>query len=180
MSNIYLTGYRGVGKSTVAPIVAEKLGWQWADLDVELETRAGRTIREIFAQSGEPTFRDLEATLLEEFAGRCDSVVATGGGIILRPGNRERLKHGFVVWLKADPEMIEARLAADPTTRERRPNLTAAGGIDEIRRVIAERTSLYEEVADLQLGADQDPDRLAELIVEAFGRRPSLGRSGSR
>lgn len=175
MSNIYLIGYRGVGKSTVAPLVAERLGWRWADLDVELESRAGKTIREIFAESGEPTFRDLEAKLLEEFAGRAEQVVATGGGIILRPANRERLKNGFVVWLTADPEMIEQRLAADPTTRERRPNLTAAGGIDEIRRVIAERTPIYQEVARLQLAADQDSNRLAELIVEAFNRRPSTG-----
>lgn len=176
MSNIYLTGYRGVGKSTVAPLIAAQLGWQWADLDVELEARAGKTIREIFADSGEPTFRDLEAKLLEEFAGRADWVVATGGGIILRTANRERLKDGFVVWLTADPELIEARLAADPTTRERRPNLTAAGGIDEIRRVIAERTPLYQDVADLQLAADQDPRQLAELIIAAYGRRPLPGR----
>jgi shikimate kinase len=147
--NIALIGYRGTGKSEVARQLALRLGWDWVDADVEIELKAGKSIAAIFADEGEAAFRDLEAEILAELVGRDRTVLALGGGVILRPANRALLKQiGKVVWLTAEPETIARRLAADTTTAARRPNLTAAGGLDEIRRVLAQRLPLYRESSD--------------------------------
>src|SRR5438270_10957805 len=98
--NIFLIGYRGTGKSTVATILAERLGWTALDADTALENKHGCTIAHIFATEGEAAFRDKEESLLEELCGLRRRVIATGGGAILRPTNRQRLRGaGRVVWL---------------------------------------------------------------------------------
>ena len=174
--NIYLIGYRGAGKSTVAPLVAESLGpgWSAVDMDEELERRAGRSISAIFQADGESVFRDLEADLLADLSGRSGLVVATGGGVIGRPSNRVRLAEGFVVWLTIEPAVVERRLHADASTRARRPNLTKAGGADEIRTLLAERTPHYRGLADLTLASDRaEPAALATAIVDVWRRRTS-------
>jgi shikimate kinase len=145
--NLLLIGYRGTGKSTVARLVAERLGWQWLDADVELERRAGKSIAEIFADSGEGAFRELESQVLAELVRLDWHVLALGGGVVLQPQNREVIKRaGPVVWLTADPETILDRISADPTTAARRPNL-ARGGLEEIRDLLAMREPLYRECA---------------------------------
>jgi shikimate kinase len=146
--NLLLIGYRGTGKSAVARIVAERLGWPWVDADVELERRVGKTIAAIFADEGEAVFRDRESRLLSELVGLDRHVVALGGGVVLRAANRALIKQAAnVIWLTADPETIHARVAADPTTSARRPNLTASGGIEEIRQLLAQREPFYRECA---------------------------------
>jgi len=82
---IYLIGYRGTGKSTVARLLAKNLGWQFLDMDAEIEARTGRSIRQIFADEGEPGFRQLESDLLREVSLLTNHVIATGGGVILDP-----------------------------------------------------------------------------------------------
>lgn len=168
-----LVGYRGVGKTTVAQGLAMRLGWPWLDADVELERRAGRTIREIFAADGEPTFRQLETELLAELLTRDQLVLATGGGAILNPATRARLRAaGTVVWLTAQPATIAARLAGDATTADRRPNLTTQGGLAEIEHVLQQREALYREVATLTLSTeDQSPAELIERILAALPRQ---------
>src|SRR5688500_2590703 len=81
--NLLLIGYRGTGKSTVARLVAERLNWPWLDADVELERRAGKSIAAIFAEDGEPAFRDLESQVLAELVQADRHVLALGGGVIL-------------------------------------------------------------------------------------------------
>jgi shikimate kinase len=153
--NITLIGYRGTGKSEVARQLALRLGWDWIDADVEVELKAGKSIAAIFADDGESAFRDLEAEIFAELVGRDRTVLALGGGVILRPANRALLKQiGKVVWLTAEPETIARRLAADATTASRRPNLTAAGGLDEIRRALAQRLPLYRESSDAQIDTE--------------------------
>ncbi len=135
-SRIHLIGYRGTGKSAVAQQLALRLGWDWVDADVELELRAGKSIAAIFADDGEPGFRDLESAMLVELVRQERRVLATGGGVVLRAENRELLRSGAtVVWLKATPETILRRLTDDWTTVSRRPNLTT-GGLDEIRDML--------------------------------------------
>lgn len=170
MSNIYLVGYRGSGKSRVAPLVAQFLGWPWLDCDDLLEQQAGLTIAELFAQEGEHGFRDREAAVLTRIAQTSGQVVATGGGVIERAENRRCLRHGFVVWLTADAEVLHQRLAMDPSTAARRPALTTrGGGIDEIRAVLARRTPLYREVADLELPTDlHSAEDLAQKVAFAW------------
>src|SRR5437868_11314613 len=98
MTNLFLIGYRGTGKSTVGQIVAKHLGWKFVDADILLEACHGRTIAQIFEDEGEAGFRDKEAALLEEICQGREQVVAMGGGVVLRPGNRERLRNsGFCI-----------------------------------------------------------------------------------
>jgi shikimate kinase len=168
--NLILIGYRGSGKSTVARRVALSLGWEWADSDVEIELVAGKSIAAIFADDGEPAFRDLESRVVAELAARARLVLAVGGGAVLRPENREVLKRsGRVVWLAASPETILARLAGDTTTIHRRPNLTTAGGKAEVYELLAERTPIYRALADSTVDTDgKDPERVADEVLAAW------------
>jgi shikimate kinase len=162
---LLLIGYRGTGKSTVARLVAERLGWPWIDADVELEQRAGKSIAEIFREDSEKAFRDLESQVLAELIRLERHVLALGGGVVLRPENRKLIKQaGSVVWLTADPATIQSRIAEDPMTAARRPNLTASGGIDEIRTLLAQREPLYRECATLVI--DTVGSTLAEVADE--------------
>ena len=89
---IALVGPRGSGKTTVARLLAGRLGWGWVDADDELERRAGRSVRRVFAEEGEAGFRELEAAVLRELCGLRRHVLATGGGAVLREDNRALLR----------------------------------------------------------------------------------------
>jgi shikimate kinase len=162
---LLLIGYRGTGKSTVAELVARRLGWEWIDADALLEQRAGRTIRQIFEADGEEAFRALEASLLAELCARQRIVVATGGGVVVRPENRQRLKHaGVVVWLTAEAAILWQRLQSCPSTWQRRPNLTV-GGLAEITEQLRRREPWYAECAHLVVDtAPLSPAQVAEAI----------------
>lgn len=154
-----LVGYRGTGKSTVGRLLAERLGRPFIDADDEIEARAGRSIRAIFEESGEPAFRDWEERVIREVAEtRPGAVLATGGGAILREANRRLLREfGLVVWLKAGPEALARRLEADARTRSTRPSLTSGGVLDEIATVLAARTPIYESVAHASVDTEGTP-----------------------
>jgi shikimate kinase len=167
MSNVFLIGYRGCGKTSVAWALGERLGWPWYDADVELERRAGRSIKQIFAEEGEQAFRDLEQAVVADLAGHDGAVIALGGGAILREANRQAIQNrGLTVWLQASPETLLARISADPSTGDRRPNLTSQGGIAEIERLLAERSPLYAACAQHALETEgRSCDELAAQIV---------------
>ncbi len=168
-SLIFLIGYRGTGKTTVARLLADKLGWNWVDADQVLETRYKTTIREIFASEGEARFRDKEEQILAELSQLRRHVIATGGGVILRESNRTRMcEAGYVIWLTADAPTIWARLQADPTTADRRPPLTV-GGLAEIEEVLKIREPLYRSCADLDIStAGQPCEEVAQQIIHGF------------
>ena len=175
---LFLVGYRGSGKTTVGRALAARLAWAFLDADAVLEDRAGRSIRDIFAADGEATFRDLEAVVLADLAKRTDTVIATGGGVVLREANRQLLAaSGFVAWLTADAATLWARIQGDPTTAERRPAL-AGGGLDEVERLLAVREPLYRAIADVEVPVGAvSPDRAADAILAAWKR--SWKSSGS-
>jgi shikimate kinase len=174
--NVFLIGYRGSGKTTVARRLAELLGWTFIDADAELESRAGKSIKEIFDAGGEAAFRELESRVLTDLAERKEHVVALGGGAILRESNRKAIAgRGPVVWLQASPETLFARINADPTTADRRPDLTAEGGVVEIRKLLDERTPLYKKAANLAVDCNRlDPDEIARQILASLSQRKLL------
>ena len=109
--SIVITGFMGTGKSTVARQVAKALGRPLVDTDELIMQRAGMSIADIFAHQGEPAFRALEASVCAEFAAQTELVIATGGGMLVSPGNRAlMLRTAIVVCLTAQPETIETRL----------------------------------------------------------------------
>lgn len=164
-SHLYLTGYRGCGKSTVAKLLAARLDRPLTDLDDVIESSAGCSIAEIFAAEGEPGFRDRETQALRMIVEDPPSVIALGGGAILRSVNREMITAtGWCVWLDADPAVIAERLAADATTAPRRPALTGLAPTDEIFAVMKEREPLYREVADRQI--DTTARSIPEIVDE--------------
>lgn len=164
---ITLIGYRGSGKSTLAAPLANCLSCDWVDADVEIERRAGKTIREIFAADGEPVFRQWEREVIAELLAEPDLVLAAGGGAILDAGTRARMRDaGMVVWLRASLETIQKRIESDPTTLARRPNLTASGGKAEVESLLAKREPLYRECAHYILDVDHgSPEALAQTIA---------------
>jgi shikimate kinase len=166
---IVLIGYRGSGKTTVGRVLAGRLGWDFADADAVLEDRYATTIRDIFAAEGEAGFRDKEAAVLADLCRRTDTVLATGGGVVLRDENRARLNaHGFVAWLTADPETLFERIQADATTAARRPAL-AGGGLAEVEALLAVREPLYRSCADVVVPAGAlSPERAADAILAAW------------
>jgi shikimate kinase len=172
---LILIGYRGTGKSTVARHLGLKLGWEWIDADVEVELRAGKSIAAMFADEGEPYFRDLESQVLADLVQRRQIVLAAGGGVILREQNREALRgRGKVVWLQASPDTILARIQADETTAGRRPNLTTRGGAHEVEHLLAVRTPFYQQCADLTIDTEgKDATTIAAEILDRLQPWPA-------
>jgi shikimate kinase len=165
----FLIGYRGSGKTTVGRALAARLGWDFLDTDERVESAAGMSIKDIFATEGETAFRDRETAVLADLSCLTKTVVATGGGVILRPENRDLLRSGFVTWLTASPESLALRIQTDPTTTTRRPNLTAAGGVEEVRALLTVRSPFYSEVADFVVDAEQlSPEAAADAILAAW------------
>jgi shikimate kinase len=162
-----LIGYRATGKTTLARLLAERMGCDWIDADVEIERRSGKSIAQIFAQDGEPAFRDLEAGVIADLCRRQHLVLAAGGGAPLRPESRQAMRTvGKVIWLKATPATILARMSDDQTTAARRPNLTHQGGLEEIVQLLARREPIYRGTAHLEVDTEEkDPAEIAEEIL---------------
>jgi shikimate kinase len=163
-----LIGYRATGKTTLARLLAERLGWDWIDADVEIEHRAGKSIAEIFAEDGELAFRDLEALVIADLCRRDRLVVAAGGGAPLRPESQQAMREaGKVVWLTARPETILTRMTDDATTAARRPNLTDNDPLAEIIELLNRREPIYRESADFAVDTEgRAPVELVEEILE--------------
>jgi shikimate kinase len=171
--SIFLIGYRGTGKSTIAQVLAERLGYDWIDADDEIERRAGKAIAQIFADDGEPAFRTMEAEVVEELCRWRRSVVALGGGAMMNESNRTAVRlAGIVIWLTASVETIAARLADDDSTGSRRPNLTASGGLSEIETVLATREPIYRACATFEVDTeDKTPAEVADEIAALLQSR---------
>lgn len=167
--HIIIIGARCTGKTTAGRLLAARLGCAFADVDDLIEANAGKSIAEIFASEGESGFRDRESAALVELCARPVGVIATGGGAILREANRRVMREsGFVVYLTTSPETLWERLQRDPTTASRRPNLTASGGLDEVKTLLAARESLYREPADCTITSDDlSPEAVADAIFKA-------------
>lgn len=158
---IYLVGFMAAGKTTVARILAERLGWRAEDIDELIEARERRTVAEIFAKNGEPYFRSIEREILRLLLPLRHCVVATGGGTFMDPENRAAIvMDGVSVWLDVPLEELVARMPADG----RRP---LAADRAQMERLFAARQVAY---ANAQLRVDArgaHPEAIAERILEA-------------
>ena len=156
MQSFIFIGYRGTGKTTVAQKLADQLEISAFDSDVEIERQAGKNIAEIFAQDGEPAFRDLEEAVIAEILARPTPLaLATGGGAILRDNTRKLLRQaGRVIWLTATPETILHRITHDAASKTMRPNLTSLPMRDEIVALLEQRIPLYAETAHEIIATD--------------------------
>lgn len=153
--NVVLIGYRGTGKSTVGKVVAAQLGLILVSTDEEIVKLAGQSIPKIVEANGWEYFRDLEAKVCQELAGRTGLVIDTGGGAILRSRNVEVLKDtGRLFWLIASVNTITQRIGQD----SQRPSLTGDKSfLDEIQDVLLERTPKYQAAADYVIETDGKP-----------------------
>jgi len=149
--NIFIVGPMGAGKTTVGKRLADQRGMSFVDSDHEIEARCGVDISYIFEKEGEPGFRKREAQVIAELTQRNDIVLATGGGAVVTPENRQALgSRGFVVYLHASVQQQLAR-----TQRcENRPLLQAPDRREVLERLLRERDPFYREIADLVLESD--------------------------
>ena len=160
----------GAGKSTIGRLLAKELHLPFKDSDKEIEVRTGANIPWIFDKEGEPGFRDRETAMIVELCHENGIVLATGGGAVMRPENRQALRNGGrVVYLHASIEQQVAR-----TSRDRnRPLLRNANPEKILRDLLAVRDPLYREIADLVVETDERPPRMVVLdILERLQQLP--------
>lgn len=153
----------GAGKSTIGKYLAQHLHLQFADTDTEIEERTGADIPWIFDMEGEAGFREREQQVVEEMTLWDDVVLATGGGVVMRPENRQALAaRGYVVYLYASVDEQVKRTRRD----RRRPLLQKGDPEDVLRKLMAIREPLYREIADHVIETDGcTPRTVAQRLV---------------
>lgn len=161
MKNIFLTGFMGCGKTSVGRVLAERLGWAFVDLDQVIVDEAGASIKEIFAEKGEPAFRELESRMLVKIAMRPSQVVSTGGGVVINRGNRAVMReYGSIVNLTASVEEIAARVCGD----SERPLLADDASTRRIGSMLESREQFYAD-ADLRIDTTgKTVEAVADLV----------------
>ena len=165
--NIALIGYRGTGKSTIGRLVAESTDLELANLDALIIEKAGMSIPMIVENYGWDQFRDIETQVLEETVEKDNLLLDCGGGIIIRPENREiLLRTAEVFWLTASVETIARRISDD----NQRPSLTGKSFVEEIAEVLKEREPLYRRSSAHVIDTDaMDAKEAARRILGLSG-----------
>ncbi len=167
---IALVGLMGAGKSEVARCLGERLGASVADLDAMIEAQEGLPVAALFERSGEAWFRRRESELLAQLIHAGIQVLATGGGIVLDEGRRQRLRSDcFVAWLEVSPETALARVGgAQGDPARQRPLLAGADPLERLTHLLAERTPHYAEVAHVRVATEGlSIDEVAEQVQRA-------------
>lgn len=161
MKSIALSGMMGSGKTTCGRLLAQRLGREFVDTDAVIVERAGMPIAEIFSTRGETAFRDLESDLCRELADRDDAVIATGGGMVLRPENVAALKQrGVVVFLNRPVGEI-----FDSTSMAGRP--LAQDGREAFLQRFARREPIYRSAADVEITDFSSAEAtVAEIVIK--------------
>jgi shikimate kinase len=162
--HLVLVGLMGAGKTTVGERCAERLTRPFVDTDDVVEAMARRSVREIFAEEGESTFRALERDAVRDATGSpAAAVIACGGGAVLDPDNRRRLRAtGTVIWLRADPAVLAERVGVE------RP-LLARGAVATLERLAVVRAAAYEAIADAVVDTDgRTVDEVADEVLGVY------------
>lgn len=145
-TNLYLIGMMGAGKTTIGKKLANKLSYRFIDTDTLIEKTAGKPVSQIFADSGEAAFRQLESEVLSQTSSYTELVVATGGGIITQSINWSYLRHGIVIWLDVPIPVLVARLSGDTT----RPLLQQGDLTQKLETLLKARGDRYAQ-ADIRI-----------------------------
>ena len=158
---VAIVGYMGSGKSSVGRFLARRLDWEFVDLDREIERRERRTIPDIFEDSGEKRFRDIEHDALLDMLDLGERrIIACGGGTVTHPESRERLRDVDTVFLEEDIRVLYER-----TRGPRRP--LRSGSPEEFEKRYLGRVEDYREVADLTIYMRNRPkDQVSEEIIQ--------------
>ena len=165
MRSIVLVGLPGSGKSTVGRSLARRLNLPFHDSDHVIEQRIGCPIREFFEREGEARFRDIEQEVVAQLAGTGDSVLATGGGAVLREANRDALRAaGHVLYLRSTPDELWRRLRHDT----QRPLLQVADPQGKLRQLFSERDPLYRQTAHfiIETGRPSVPTLVNMILMQ--------------
>lgn len=167
-NNIYFIGFMGCGKTSVSSTMGRKYGKTVVEADDRIIAKEGRSINQIFAESGEEYFRDQETAVLMDLADESDVIVSCGGGMILRPQNVQLMKaNGVIILLDATPETILERLKDDDS----RPNLRGRKTVAGVQELKNKRAAAYAAAADVKVDTDgKTIDEVAEEIYEIVNR----------
>ena len=164
MKNLVLTGFMGTGKTTVGKILAKKLGYRFVDSDIEIERAEQKSISELFDLYGEDGFRDIESRVIAQLSQKNNSVIATGGGAVLRKENIENLrKNGVVILLRTDIDTIASRLA-DKTDRP----LARGQSLEELSKRLADREPYYANNDFAFDISGLSPLNIADKIIDLY------------
>ena len=167
--NVFLIGFMGTGKTTVAMELGRQCAIEVIEMDKLIVSKEGKSIPDIFATHGEEYFRNLETIFLKELKTKTNSVVSCGGGAVLRLGNVVLMKEmGIVVLLTAEPEEILRRLKDD----EERPILRGRKNVAAITELLEERRSAYEAAADIVISTDgKEIMEICQELMDKLKRR---------
>ncbi len=163
--NIILVGFMGTGKSTVSRLLSERLSWESLDTDEEIVRMAGKPIPQIFAEDGEPAFRDWESEAVREALNGERRIVATGGGAVLREMNRQRMREGgWVVALTADKACLIRRVTAAAGSRP----LLAGDAEARVTQLLETRRHAYDFAHAKVDTTDLSPEGVAEALLQGL------------
>jgi shikimate kinase len=170
--HVVLVGLMGAGKTTVGRRCAERLGRRFVDVDEVIEATTGRTVRDVFASDGETAFRALERDAIADVCASPDAlVIACGGGAVVDPENRRRIRaDGVVVWLRAAPKQLASRVAT-ADERDARPLLAGGDPEHALERLATLRELAYEAAAHVVVDTDdRDVEQVVERVLEEIAR----------
>ena len=163
--NLFLIGFMGAGKSTVAKQLAKKMNMTLVEMDQRIVDEQQMSINEIFAQYGEKHFRDIESELVVKLGEEGNCIVSCGGGVVVRAENTANMKqHGKIVYLTASPETIYQRVK----NGKDRPILNGHMNVEYIAELMAKRADLYDGAADIKIATDgKNIEKICEEIIAA-------------
>jgi shikimate kinase len=168
-SNVFFVGLRGSGKTTLANQVAKTLDVPFVDTDQLVEEKAGKNIREIVEEEGWEGFRKRESAVLEKICSKRGQIVATGGGIVLSPANRDLIQqNGTSFYLMGNPPLLARRIEQDSGSTTQRPPFGDNPLQDEMSELLWEREPLYMMVAAHTLQAERSIEELTEDVLTAL------------
>ena len=164
--NIFLIGFMGSGKSTIAKQLKKELDMELVEMDQRIVDEQGMSINDIFAQKGEEAFRDIESQLVVDLGNQEASIISCGGGVVIRPQNVENMKKsGKIVFLTATPETILERVKGGTD----RPLLNGNMNVPYIKEMMDKRRDFYEGAADIKISTDnKSVKEISDEIIEAL------------